>query len=660
VKGKRKESGRTIKRNIAVVSTICTTTIILVMELCFSINIRSITVANEKTLLEEEANDNANLMNQWLSEQASIVQTMCTTLANSDIGDTNAVMDYLGDNLEQNDVALMYYLCLGYDGGVFPADHSTIDLDPTTRSWWNDALAADDLIFTEPYMDHTTGQMIVSIAEPFLYQGEQAVLLSDITIDQLITITQSISTENTVKTFLLADDNSVITHTNTAFLPSENSATILTDKISINVDAANTLLIKDYDGVNRYAAVAKIGRTDWTIGIEQDESVVTDQVVKNLLPPLVIGGILLIGMIISLNLLIARLLKPMGAMKIFVKEKVIGLENCKPQKREVDEIRYLIEELEKSFISTIRHTKEESLMIKDRMTSANEKVSEISGNIMEISATMEETGASVDLQTENIRNIDSACEDTADAVDKLAADARNMAERAHEIVERVDIIVPEILEDQKNAVNVTEETRQSLSAAIEGAHVINQITDVSQAIQNIASQTNLLALNASIEAARAGEAGKGFAVVANEIKQLSEVTSKEISKVNDLTEKVLVSVKTLEEESNRILEFLGGPVMENYAKLHHLAESYKNDSTYYAKVSAELGTSAQELNDSTQDITKLVGSIAESQTELGTAVQNVNENLQQITSASDQVTQETEDVLSGIASLQATMGAFQV
>jgi methyl-accepting chemotaxis protein len=100
--------------------------------------------------------------------------------------------------------------------------------------------------------------------------------------------------------------------------------------------------------------------------------------------------------------------------------------------------------------------------------------------------------------------------------------------------------------------------------------------------------------------------------------------------------------------------------MENYAKLHHLAESYKNDSTYYAKVSAELGTSAQELNDSTQDITKLVGSIAESQTELGTAVQNVNENLQQITSASDQVTQETEDVLSGIASLQATMGAFQV
>lgn len=39
---------------------------------------------------------------------------------------------------------------------------------------------------------------------------------------------------------------------------------------------------------------------------------------------------------------------------------------------------------------------------------------------------------------------------------------------------------------------------------------IEKMSNILNAIEEIASQTNLLALNASIEAARAGEAGRGF------------------------------------------------------------------------------------------------------------------------------------------------------
>ena len=48
--------------------------------------------------------------------------------------DTDHVMDYLEKALSENKEALMYYLCFGYDGGVFPANHSKIDLDPTTET----------------------------------------------------------------------------------------------------------------------------------------------------------------------------------------------------------------------------------------------------------------------------------------------------------------------------------------------------------------------------------------------------------------------------------------------------------------------------------------------------------------------------------------------
>ena len=141
---------------------------------------------------------------------------------------------------------------------------------------------------------------------------------------------------------------------------------------------------------------------------------------------------------------------------------------------------------------------------------------------------------------------------------------------------------------------------------------------------------------------------------------MSETTGSEIGKVNDLTEKVLKSVGTLSEASDNIIAFLDEVVIKDYDKLETLAENYKEDATYYAQVSNVFSDNTKELRNSITNINEILGTINSAQKELDSAVQSVNGNLQEITYASETVSEETQDVMESISSLQTTMQQFQV
>ena len=635
--------------------------IILAIVVCEAVSVNSLRTNMTKqteNYVQMQSEKSAGIVNEWLQEQGNIVHTVRDAVAFMNTKDTNKIMDYLEANLSENQNALMYYVCFGYDGGVFPADHSKLDLDPTTRDWWKQAIQKDGLIYTAPYKDFASGQMIVTIAEPLTLQEDQAVFLADITLDTLTAQVENVSDDKNVKGFLLDADGNVVSHPNKDFLPKEDGNTVLSDALGVDVTKVST--IKDYDKHKKFISTATIEATGWTFGITEEQSVVTSQIQQNVSTVIVLGVILLIVVAVLMAISIRNNLKPMETMKLFIKEKVIGVNHCKKQKNEVAEIRYLIHELEDRFIGIIRQTKEESAAIHGEMSGANDKVASMNENIMGISAAMEETCANIDSQTESIQNIDDTCQSATDAVEQLAGDVREIAAKAQDIVAHVGNVTKQLLEGKNRSVELADASRNKMQEAIEDTKIIEKITEVSESIEQIAAQTNLLALNASIEAARAGEAGKGFAVVADEIKKLSEGTAQEISKVGELTVKVKESVEKLATESNNILVFIDGSVMQDYERLESLAKSYIEDAEYYANVSKSLGQNADGVNVAIRDISGIIGNISIAQGELADAVASVNDNLQQITYSSEEMSTETNKVMQSVEVLQNTMNEFQV
>jgi methyl-accepting chemotaxis protein len=189
--------------------------------------------------------------------------------------------------------------------------------------------------------------------------------------------------------------------------------------------------------------------------------------------------------------------------------------------------------------------------------------------------------------------------------------------------------------------SVAESTRDTAAKIEQLGHSGNQIGVIIGVIDDIADQTNLLALNAAIEAARAGEQGRGFAVVADEVRKLAERTT-------NATKEVAAMIRTIQEETKKAVEAMtegtnkvdAGVGAANQAsdalkKIIESAVGMQDMVTHIATASVEQTSAAQDVNQSMDEIAKMVQQSSVGARESAKACQdlsNLGLDLQQIVS----------------------------
>ena len=139
------------------------------------------------------------------------------------------------------------------------------------------------------------------------------------------------------------------------------------------------------------------------------------------------------------------------------------------------------------------------------------------------------------------------------------------------------------------------EANQSAASLISATEDMDNIVQV---INKIASQINLLALNATIEAARAGEAGKGFAVVASEVKELATQTTEATQQIS----KEIGSVQNVSESVGTILQTVSSSISDINEKVTEIAAAVEEQTAVTQEISENMQHASDSASNATREI----------------------------------------------------------
>lgn len=277
-----------------------------------------------------------------------------------------------------------------------------------------------------------------------------------------------------------------------------------------------------------------------------------------------------------------------------------------------------IEAMIEQFEGTVKSLLEE---LTNGAAQLNDTATTLSGNAADTSGRSSTVAAAAEQATTNVQT-------TAASAEELSA---SITEISHQITRATST--------SSQAVEQAEQSAHIMQSLSESAEDVGNVIDL---IQDIASQTNLLALNATIEAARAGEAGKGFAVVAGEVKTLASQTA---NATDEIAKKIAGIQEATQEAVSKIQE-IGSVINEISEASSSIASAVEEQSA----ATQEIARSAQEAAIGTQQVTENITHVNGLATETGNAVSVVEGLAEQLPRHADALNESVQSFLTDVRS----------
>ncbi len=533
------------------------------------------------------------------------------------------------------------------DGKVYihPAREFSQEYDPTQRPWYKNAVSQKGkVVWTDPYTDAFTGNLIVSLAKAVVDSSDNIVGVAAIDVD-LSALSAQISKTTIGRrgAITVLDSNGVtLAHKDPSLIGTSLASKMgVWDEIKSNENGFTEYI---YDGQDKFLTFVTSEKTGWKLFafMEKEELLEDTNVIKkSVIISILIGS----AVAVLLALFIARMISaPLGIGVRHLETIATGdftIQIPKSYMERSDEFGQLAKaicKLQTDLKKLLNDISVSARTVNQSATTLSQISFQSTEAAGEVSKTIDEISKGAESQAAGTQNGTSKMNDIARIIEKVSSDSENMKSVSRETSALAEKGFETVKKLNEKSIQSRETTQEVASIVAEVAKNAEGIGTILETIMAISNQTNLLALNANIEAARAGEHGKGFAVVADEVRKLAEESAISAGTIKGIIEAIqsnTMSAVSAIENAHDVIQEQNKAVDETNSIFKDISNSIDT-----------LGCNINAIQDDNNDMLS-------SKDEMAVIVENIASRAQQSSAATQEVSAATEEQLASMEELSS-------